>query len=178
MGISRSGVGLVVAQLYSQYTRNHQGEIVVLNAPYGGPGQRAGLRAGDAILSVDGVSTKGKRFVDVVEEQLRGECGSVANLRVQRAGETFDVRVRRTPLHGRDTGVTSTSRAVSSKKPGARSGSEKVARRKVVSKKQAKSPTKIRAGCGLPCINCGRGCVRTTKQNPHRCPNGHTWFID
>jgi S1-C subfamily serine protease len=62
----------------------------------GDPADRAGLRAGDRILSVDGEPTDGMSMADVLQ-RLRGEPGTSVGISVQRpqTGETVDVTLER-----------------------------------------------------------------------------------
>jgi carboxyl-terminal processing protease len=71
-------------------------KITVISPLEGTPAYRAGLLPGDAIISVDGVSTEGKG-VDVVVREIRGKPGTEVVLTIQRAmiDEPFDVRIIR-----------------------------------------------------------------------------------
>ena len=67
----------------------------------GDPADRAGLRAGDRILSIDGEPTDGMSMADVLQ-RLRGEPGTAVGVSVQRpqTGETVEVTlVRATIVH-------------------------------------------------------------------------------
>jgi carboxyl-terminal processing protease len=89
------GFGLVVAQLFDGDAAGHMGEIVVLHVPRESGAYKAGIRAGDVIVEVDGVKTAGNAFGDIVLNRLRGKVGSSSNLKVRRAPEgtilAFDV---------------------------------------------------------------------------------------
>lgn len=57
---------------------------VYISGPYkGSPAQRAGLRCGDVILTIDGDTMLGKSH-SVVSSRLKGKPGSVVNVKVQR----------------------------------------------------------------------------------------------
>lgn len=63
-----------------------QGDYVVISEPYEGFGAfKAGLRAGDKILEVDGKSVKGKNTSDI-REVLLGQPGSSIELKIERPG--------------------------------------------------------------------------------------------
>ncbi|MDX1661736.1 MAG: S41 family peptidase [Gemmatimonadota bacterium] len=75
-------------------------EILTVVAPIEGtPAYDAGLRAGDLILAVDGVSTRGWTQDKAVQE-LRGPKNSTVTLTIGREGleETFEVDVTRKPI--------------------------------------------------------------------------------
>lgn len=62
-----------------------------------GPAGRAGLRAGESVLSIDGVATS-EMTADELRERVRGEVGSWVVLRVRASdGAERDVRVERGP---------------------------------------------------------------------------------
>lgn len=68
------GLGAVAVRL---------GTVTVLSPAPGGPAERAGLRAGDRILGIDGAPTTGLKESEVVE-LLRGSPGSRVTLSVMR----------------------------------------------------------------------------------------------
>ena len=71
------GIGAII-QYDGEYTR--------ISDPYEGwPAQKAGLRAGDAILSVNGVDTH-KKPTDQVSELLKGQPGTDVTLKIKRYG--------------------------------------------------------------------------------------------
>lgn len=62
------------------------GSIVVKQLVLGGPAQLAGIRAGDVITRIDGTSTLGSDFQEMVERRLRGRAGTQVVLKVRRPG--------------------------------------------------------------------------------------------
>jgi carboxyl-terminal processing protease len=63
-----------------------QGDYVVISEPYeGNPAQTSGLKAGDKILEIDGVSAKGKS-TDEVSTILKGQPGTKVKLLLEREG--------------------------------------------------------------------------------------------
>jgi carboxyl-terminal processing protease len=73
------------------------GDYIVISEPYEGfPAQKAGLRAGDKILDINGKSMKGKES-DEVSEILKGQPGVELQIRIERIGvaEPFMVNVVR-----------------------------------------------------------------------------------
>lgn len=66
----------------------------VLTEPYEGmPAHKAGLRAGDALLAIDGVSVIGMS-VDSVSDMLRGEPGTKLTITVERPGSKKELTFR------------------------------------------------------------------------------------
>lgn len=72
----------------------------IVNPYEGKPAQRAGLLAGDRILSVDGKSTKGLGVSDV-SNNLRGVPGTTVVLEIEREGvaKPFKVEIVREDIH-------------------------------------------------------------------------------
>jgi len=62
------------------------GSIVVRQLVLGGPAQLAGVRAGDVITRIDGKTTFGSDFKDMVEHRLRGRAGTSVMIQVRRPG--------------------------------------------------------------------------------------------
>jgi carboxyl-terminal processing protease len=79
------GIGVTINQ------RN--GRIYVLGVSEGMPAERAGLRYGDAIVAVDGNSTKDWTQSDALKH-VRGERGTAVSITVERAGEANPVTVK------------------------------------------------------------------------------------
>jgi C-terminal processing protease CtpA/Prc len=63
------------------------GSIVLRQLVLGGPAQLAGMQAGDIITKIDGTSTLGSDFKDLVEHRLRGRAGTPVLLKVRRPGD-------------------------------------------------------------------------------------------
>ena len=81
-----------------------QGEYVVISEPYEGYGAfKAGLRAGDKILEVDGKSVKNKTTTDI-REVLMGQPGSSIMMKIERPGTTdpFVTKVTREEVKIKD----------------------------------------------------------------------------
>jgi carboxyl-terminal processing protease len=71
------------------------GEYVVISLVYKGfPADVAGIKAGDKLKQVDGVSLMGVD-TDVVSEKLKGNPGTVINLTIERNGKEMDFSVKR-----------------------------------------------------------------------------------
>ena len=65
----------------------YDGEYTRISDPYEGwPAQKAGLKAGDAILSVNGVDTH-KKSTEEVSELLKGQPGTEVTIKIKRYGE-------------------------------------------------------------------------------------------
>lgn len=73
-----AGIGAVLSQ--------EGADLVVQSVLQGAPAQRAGVRAGDRILAVDGKETTGKTVSEVVSE-VRGPEGTAVTLTLGRDGE-------------------------------------------------------------------------------------------
>ena len=71
------------------------GEIIIVTPFHGSPAEAAGIRPGDAILAVDGVSTEGWSVQDAVGH-IRGPEGSTVTVTVRHSDrETEDVAIVR-----------------------------------------------------------------------------------
>lgn len=73
-----AGIGAIISY--------HNGQVII-NEPYEGlPADKAGLKAGDAILEIDGEDMR-KSSVKQVSDKLKGIPGTVLKLTIQRPGE-------------------------------------------------------------------------------------------
>ncbi len=94
------GIGALIRQ---------KGDYVAISEPYEGfPAQKADLRAGDEILSVDGISAKGKK-TDEISRILKGQPKTQVKLLVKREGEKNllektitreEIKVKSVPYYG------------------------------------------------------------------------------
>ena len=80
------GVGALIHQ--------QDGHIYVAEPYEGLPADKAGLKAGDRILEVNGTSTDGKTTSDV-SSAMRGQSGTDVKLKLMRDGRTFDCTLTR-----------------------------------------------------------------------------------
>jgi carboxyl-terminal processing protease len=75
---------------------------MVIVAPLdGSPAEAAGLRAGDQVLEIDGVSTIGESISSLVY-RVRGEAGTDVTLTVRRDGEELDITITRAVIDLRE----------------------------------------------------------------------------
>jgi carboxyl-terminal processing protease len=81
---SYSGIGSSVT--------SENGQITTVSVTPGGPADQAGLKAGDVILEIDGVTTQGMA-VDQVVAKVQGPAGTKVTLLVQHIGESTSVSI-------------------------------------------------------------------------------------
>jgi carboxyl-terminal processing protease len=72
--------------------------FVIQSVVPGSPAEKAGLRAGDAVLAVDGDTVDGKTL-DQVVQSIRGTAGTSVRLQIQREGAAvFDLSIVRAEI--------------------------------------------------------------------------------
>ncbi|MEI7653015.1 MAG: S41 family peptidase [bacterium] len=71
-----------------------EGMIVVIAPLPNSPALKAGVKAGDAIVEVDGVSIKGEPITQVVSK-IRGTAGTTVTLKISRDGKMLDIAIIR-----------------------------------------------------------------------------------
>lgn len=77
---------------------HQEGDSIYIAEPYEGlPADKAGLKIGDRIVAVNGVSTKGKNNADV-SSAMRGQAGTPVSLRIERQGKEMDVEITRAEI--------------------------------------------------------------------------------
>ncbi len=77
---------------------HQEGKNIYIAEPYEGlPADKAGLRAGDRIVAVNGESTEGKSNADV-SSAMRGQAGTAVTLRYERDGREHEVSITRAEI--------------------------------------------------------------------------------
>lgn len=86
------GVGARITQL--------DGKVIITEPYEGSPSQKAGIMAGDQILSVDGVPANGKNS-DEISQMLRGQPGTALVVKVKRAitNEEIELNITRAEIN-------------------------------------------------------------------------------
>lgn len=69
------------------------GQLMVRGPLVGGPAYRAGLRAGDLIVAIDQVPTKGMR-IDAAVRKIKGPVGTIVELSIRHPGQTTVERLQ------------------------------------------------------------------------------------
>jgi carboxyl-terminal processing protease len=75
--------------------------LVVTNPLVGSPAEKAGLKAGDIIVSVDGTSLDGLT-VDAARDRIRGPKGTVVTLAIERAGAAMSLTITRDVVQSKE----------------------------------------------------------------------------
>lgn len=78
------------------------GKLIVVAPLKGTPAERAGVKAGDYILSINGTSTDGLS-VDKAVEEIRGPAGTVVDLSLLRDGHAIQVSLTRDTIQVPET---------------------------------------------------------------------------
>jgi len=73
---------------------NQEGRAVIQNAIEGSSGMEAGLKPGDEIISVDGLSVEGKELSEIVSK-IKGDGGTAVKLQLKRGLETLELQILR-----------------------------------------------------------------------------------
>lgn len=84
------------------------GEILIVSVVKGAPAERAGLKAGDVITTVDGSKTEGVSFTDVVQK-IRGKEGTAVDIGIRRGNRTLSFDIIRAIIDIPDTSVSTRS---------------------------------------------------------------------
>ena len=80
---------------------NVDGNVPIIQSVIpGGPADRAGLRSGDKVLTVDGATTEGED-IDAVVKRIRGDAGTTVKLSILHDGRHEPGRVQHRPREGR-----------------------------------------------------------------------------
>ena len=93
----------VKMQLLGQYGGigsliHQQGDKIYISEPYKDlPADKAGLKAGDRIVAVNGESTEGKNNADV-SSAMRGQAGTELTLKLERDGKVFEKKITRAEI--------------------------------------------------------------------------------
>ena len=71
------------------------GDSVYVSEPYEGfPAFKAGLKAGDRIISIDGTNVEGKDQ-EQISDLLKGQAGTTVNVEIEREGKTLNKQLKR-----------------------------------------------------------------------------------
>lgn len=87
------GLGVEVPAGEGKVTKENPYKIVSVFK--GGTGEAAGLKAGDEIVSVNGIPLVGLTYNHIVLNLLRGKVDTFVNLEIRRGGKVEKFRVRR-----------------------------------------------------------------------------------
>lgn len=77
---------------------NSMGDLAVTQVMPGGPGEKAGLKAGDVIVSINGKDVEDLNSADELVAALAGPVGSVCKLTIERGDREMEISVTRASL--------------------------------------------------------------------------------
>ncbi len=84
-----SGIGA-----YIELDKKHNNTLMIVEPIEGSPAEKAGLKPGDHILRINGVSTKGMSL-EAASNRIRGPVGTPVILHISRKGKEFDIKIIR-----------------------------------------------------------------------------------
>lgn len=87
------GLGIEVPAGPEKVSKNSP--FIIASVYAGGTGQKAGLKEGDIIVSVDGVPLEGLQNEYIVKNLLRGKVGTTVTLEIKRGNTLMLFRVMR-----------------------------------------------------------------------------------
>ncbi|HTQ46382.1 MAG TPA: PDZ domain-containing protein, partial [Polyangiaceae bacterium] len=96
VSLSASGGGMDLAGIGAGLGQNADG-IFVAQVFGGDPADRAGLRSGDHIVSIDGEDASNMSVADAVQ-RLRGQVGTSVGMSIRRGGGTIDMVIERAAI--------------------------------------------------------------------------------
>jgi len=76
------------------YVEIKDGQVIIVTPLQDSPSEKAGVKAGDIILKVNGVDLAGMNISDAVN-QIKGARGTIALLTIKRNGSTLEIAVTR-----------------------------------------------------------------------------------
>jgi carboxyl-terminal processing protease len=92
-----SGIGVAMSAV-----KDKDGEIIIIDVFEDTPAYRAGLKAGDKIVEVDGKNVK-DYSVDTVQSMIRGPKGTPVNLTIRRGKDLINFKIVRDIIHIKST---------------------------------------------------------------------------
>jgi len=101
IGIALAPKGMTAEEtdaLIKDATKKIEGPFVVQSVEKDGAADKAGIKSGDEIVSVDGVKV-GKKVLEDLSELIRGPKETVVKLGVMRGGELKELEIERAPYY-------------------------------------------------------------------------------
>jgi len=94
------GIGMEVYQLYNHMSKDHRGNIVVINVFEDSPAEKNGIKIGDVILEIDGTRTWKRDFKDLLNNKLRGPANTEVKMKIFRPStkQIINVSLTRVPM--------------------------------------------------------------------------------